>query len=374
MSGKKAGQGEVRTFRIDELDNAPVHIHMHSHKQAAHVSADIAKNGTEKTVAVAILGDRKYIIDGHLIVEAHRRNGKTTIVTRAHKAKSEKDVIAMHVRYNMNAPPNPVRLLQAIMYMRKRNDSDDTIAKRLSMNKRTSRMLQFKVNEDALDELGRMIKDVSSAYYEVHHTFPITLLEWVFRQHVSAQHGAAIALHEIVEETCGGSEHRFVWPTMMEARIRQSYNNNKGAEEEEEEPVLITLMTRSEGTRGRPPQGDGEGAPVPPGEAAMAEINEKSPPGHRRIAFKCPHGSTIHVDPKMRAYHMEDSGEEGVVYARRIDGEEGIYQIPSRSIKFMRAKKGVIHIGEFSPSALESLIPELKKRKLNVCILSSEKL
>jgi len=372
LNGKGAERGEVRVFRIDELDEAPVHIHMHSRKQAAHVSADIAKNGTEKTVAVAVLRDRKYIIDGHLIVEAHRRSGKRTISTRVHKAESEQDVIAMHVRHNMNAPPNPVKLLQAIMYMRKRNDGDDAIARRLSMNKLTSRILRFTVNEDALDELGRLIKDVSTAYYEVHHTFPMSLLEWVFRQHVDVQHDAAVALREIVGETCGGSEHRFVWPTMMEARIRQTHNNKKDTVEEE--PALVTLMARSEGTRGRPPRKEGEGGASPTDEGTMAEINDRSPSGHRRIAFKCPHGSTIYVDSKMRAYRLEDSGEDGVVYARRIDGEEGIYQIPSRSIRFMRAKRGVIHIGEFKPSALERLIPELKRRKLDVCVLSSEKL
>lgn len=372
MSGKGGGQGEVRILRIVELSDAPVHIHMHSRKQAAHVSADIAKNGTEKTVAVAVLGDRKYIVDGHLIVEAHRKSGKKTVAARVHSAKSEQDVIAMHVRHNMNAPPNPVRLLQAIMYMRKRNDSDDAIARRLSMNKLTSRILRFTINEEALDELGRLIKDVSSSYYEVHHTFPMSLLEWVFRQHVNAQHDAAVALREIVGETCGGSEHRFVWPTMMEARIRQTHNSRKDTVEEE--PVLVTLMTRSEGTRGRPPRKGGEEPPAPTDEGAMAEISDKSPSGHRRIAFKCPHGSTIYVDSKMRAYRLEDSGEEGVVYARRIDGEEGIYQIPPRSIRFMRAKRGVIHIGEFKPSALERLVPELKRRKLDVCVLSSEKL
>lgn len=374
MSSKKAEQGEVRIFRVDELDDAPVHIHLHSRKQAAHVSADIAKNGAKKTVAVAILGDRKYIVDGHLIVEAHRRNGKETIVTRAHAAKSEQDVVAMHVRHNMNAPPNPVRLLQAIMYMRKRNDSDEAIAERLSMNKLTSRILRFTVNEDALDELGRLIKDVSASYYEVHHSFPMALLEWVFRQHVDTQHGAARALHEIVRETSSGSEHRFVWPTMMEARIRQAYNNKNGVEEEEEEPMRVTLMTRSEGTRGRPPLGDGKEPPASPDESAMVEINDKSPSGRKRITFKCPHGSTMYVDAKMRAYHMDESAKEGVVYARRIDSEEGIYQIPSKSIKFMRTKKGVIHISEFKPSDLERLIPELKRRKLDVCILSSEKL
>jgi len=83
---------------------------------------------------------------------------------------------------------------------------------------------------------------------------------------------------------------------------------------------------------------------------------------------------TIYVVWKMRAFRMEEAGEDGVVYARRIDGEEGIYQIHSRSIRFMRAKRGVIHIGEFKPSALERLIPELKRRKLDVCVLSSEKL
>lgn len=372
MTTRGPRKGDVRVLRLDELSEAPIHIHTHSRKQAAHVSSDIAKNGTEKTVAVAILGERKYIIDGHLLVEAHRRNGKKTIVTRVHRARSEQEVIAMHVRHNMNTPPNPVQLLQAIVYMRKRNDSDDAIAKRLSMNKLTSRILRFTVNEDALDELGRMIKDVSAVYYEVHHTFPISLLEWVFRQHVDTQHDAAVALHEIVGETCGGSEHRFVWPTMMEARIRQTHNNRKDVVEEE--PVLVTLMTRSEGTRGRPPRGERKKDAAPVDGGAMAEIGGKSPAGGRRIAFKCPHGSTIYVDPKMRAYCLEDSDGEGVVYARRIDGEEGIYQIPARSIRFMRTKRGVIHIGEFRPSELESLVPELKRRKLDVCVLSSEKL
>lgn len=372
MTAKGPRKGDLRVLRVDELDEAPVHIHTHSRKHAAHVSADIAKNGTEKTAVVAILGDRKYIIDGHLIVEAHRRSGKKTIVTRVHRAKSEQDVIAMHVRHNMNAPPNPVQLLQAIMYMRKRNDSDDAIARRLSMNKLTSRILRFAVNEDALDELGRLIKDISAVYYEAHHTFPMSLLEWVFRQHVDTQHDAAVALHEIVGETCGGSEHRFVWPTMMEARIRQTHNSRKDTVEEE--PVSVTLMARSEGTRGRPPRREGDRAAAPPAEGTMAEMGGKSPVGGRRIAFKCPHGSTIYVDSKMRAYRLEDSDEDGVVYARRIDVEAGIYQIPARSIRFMRAKGGVIHIGEFSPSELERLVPELKRRKQNVCVLSSEKL
>ncbi|MDD9809719.1 MAG: hypothetical protein OXU86_01465 [Thaumarchaeota archaeon] len=371
MSGKGGEQGGLRTLRIDELEGAPVHIHMHSRKQTAHVSADIAKNGTEKTVVVATLGDHKYIIDGHLIVEAHRRSGKKTIAARVHKAKSEQEVIAMHVRHNMNAPPNPVQLLRAIVYMRKLNDSDESILGRLSMNRLTSRILQFTVNESALDELGCLIKDLSAVYYEVHHTFPMSLLEWVFRQHVDSQHDAAIALREIVGETSGGSEHRFVWPTMMEARIRQTHNSRKDVVEEE--PVSVTLMTRSEGTRGRPARGDGEEAGAPE-EGTMVEAGSKAPAGSRRIAFKCPHGSTIYVDSKMRAYLLEDSEGEGVVYARRIDGEEGIYQVPARSIKFMRARKGVIHIGEFKPSELEKLVPELKRRKLHVCILSSEKL
>lgn len=373
MTAKEPEKGELRVLRLDELDEAPVPIHTHSRKQAAHVSADIARNGTEKTAVVAILGDHKYIIDGHLIVEAHRRSGKKTIVTRVHRAKSEQEVIAMHVRHNMNTPPNPVQLLQAIMYMRKRNDSDDAIAKRLSMNKLTSRILRFTVNEEALDELVLLIKDISAVYYEAHHTFPMSLLEWVFRQHVDTQHDAAVALHEIVGETCGGSEHRFVWPTMMEARIRQTHNSRKD-DEGGEEPVLVTLMTRSEGTRGRPPGKAVKAAAAPPDEGTMAEIGGKPPAGGRRIAFKCPHGSTIYVDPKMRAYRLEDSDEDGVVYARRIDEEEGIYQIPARSIKFMRAKRGVIHIGEFRPSELEELVPELKRRKLDVCVLSSEKL
>ena len=372
MSGKGDAQGELRTLMVDELEDAPVHIHTHSRKQTAHVSADIARNGTEKTVVVAALGGRKYIIDGHLIVEAHRRGGRKTIAARVHRAKSEQEVIAMHVRHNMNAPPNPVQLLQAIMYMRKRNDSDDAILRRLSMNRLTSRILQFTVNESALDELGRLIKDMSAVYYEAHHTFPMSLLEWVFRQHVDTQHDAATALREIVGETSSGSEHRFVWPTMMEARIRQTHNSRKDTVEEE--PVSVTLMTRSEGTRGRPARGDGEGAAAPQEEGTMIEAGSKAPAGNRRIAFKCPHGSTIYVDSKMRAYLLEDSEGEGVVYARRIDGEEGIYQVPARSIKFMRARRGVIHIGEFKPSELERLVPELKRRKLHVCVLSSERL
>ncbi len=373
---KKAGieSGEIRMLRIDELIHAPVPIHVHSQKQMNHISAKLLKNEQEKTILVAALGDQMYIIDGHLMAEVYRRNGREAIAARVCTAKNEQEVIAMHIRHNMSNPPNPVQLLEAIMYMRERSETDEEICDSLNMNKGTAGILKLSVNADALNEMRGVIKDVSTVYYSIHHTFPMYLLEWVFKQHIERQHDAAIALRQVVVDSCRGLEHKFVWPTIMEVRIRQSYNGDD--RDADAGPVGIPLRVHSDGARGRP-LGSSSASDIikeAPGTSELSHINDNTPTSRRRVVFKCPHGSVMYVDGKSRAYHLDDEGADNVTYMRRLDGEEGVYQISGRTLRFLRAKNGKVCLKECTPAQLAKLLTKVKKGRINVCILSSENL
>ena len=362
---------EIRTIRISELSSAPVPIHLHSLKQTERVSEGLEANAGEQIVRVAELRGRTYIIDGHMLVEAHRRRGRKTVRARIHRARSERDVIALHVRHNMSHPPNPVRLIRAILYMRKSGDSDVRIAEALKVNKLVADMLRFKINEDAVEELERILADVSKTYYTAHHSFPMYLVEWIFRQPWEDQCSATSALRQAVLASSGVPERKFTWPTSIEARIIQ-----KHSQEPKSEPVRgIPLMFDNDGMRGRPRSAPVGAAVIKksPDPEEIRKIGGGAASG-QKFAFKCPHGSLLYMDGKSRVFEVEDDAKDNVVNLRHIDIEEGIYRIPKEYSDFMQVRGGRIFVKKCSPLQAKKYIARLGAKKANVCILSATEL
>lgn len=362
----------IKTVKIDDLTSAPVPIHIHSHKQTERVSAGLNLCMPGQRIHVAELEGRMYIIDGHMLVEAYRRRGKKTVCAIVRSAKDIGDVIALHVMHNMSHPPNPVKLIRAILYMRKSGDSDERIAESLRVSRVVSEILRLKINEDAVNELEAMLDDISKLYYTIHHSFPMHLLIWIFKQSKEAQLTAAIALRQEISTSTNVPERKFVWPTPIEIRIIQKQINKK-----DNSIKGVPLRYDNEGMRGRP-KNMLVGSRVinkPPSAEEIRKIGvDNTPTSRQKIVFTCPHGSLLYVDGKSRAFHVESDDEETVVKLQHIDIEDGVYKISKEQLDFMRVQNGQIFVKKCTVTQAIKYLSRLKIKKANVCILSSKNL
>lgn len=363
---------ETKIAKISELSSAPVLVHVHSNKQTEHVSAGLV-DMQEQIIQVADLNGRMYIIDGHMLVEAHRKRGKKTVRVKIYKVKNIREVLTLHVKHNLNNPPSPIQLIRIILYMRKCGDTDKEIAKALKVSKFVTNMLRLKINEDAVKELESILKDVSKLYYSVHHSFPQNLIEWIFRQPEGDQHAATIALRSSIGITSSVTERKFTWPTTIEVRVVQKHS----ATNQTEKVKPVPLMFDNEGMRGRP-RNTIVGSSItskPPSEEEISKIgDDNTPTSRRKLAFKCPHGSLMYIDGKSRVYNVEDDDRNEVVHLRHIDVEDDVYKLSRKCSDFMHVKNGKIFLKMCTPVQVAKHLSNLKKKKANVCILSSTEL
>ncbi len=366
------GLENARIVKISDLTSSPVPVHIHSNKQTEHISANLEADIHGHVIRIAKLNSKMYVIDGHMLVEAHRRLGIKSVRVAVHNVKNIREVITMHVKHNMNNPPNPIQLVQVILYMRKAGDSDREIAKALKSNKFIGNLLRLKINADAVKELEGILVDLSKMYYSVHHFFPYNLIEWVFRQPMDKQVAAAAALRRSIDDLIGVSERKFIWPTPMEVRVIQRHAEAPA----NQKVVPVPLRFNNEGMRGRP-KSTIVGASVvskPPSESEMRKIcADNTPASRQKLAFKCPHGSLLYMDGKSRIFHVDEGDDKTIVRLQRIDSENNVYRISEECSRFMRVKNGRIFLKMSGRDQALSIVKKLKKGS-NICILSAAEL
>lgn len=366
------GEAGIVTVKISDLVNSPVPVHVHSNKQTEHISANLDSDTGEPRIRIAKLNSKMYIIDGHMLVEAHRRLGTKRVRAKIYKVKSVREVITLHVKHNMNNPPNPIQLVQIILYMRKAGDTDREISRSLRGNKFITNALRLKINEDAVKELESTLRGLSKLYYSVHHFFPQNLIEWVFRQPKERQHAATIALRKSINNSII-PERKFVWPTPMEVRVMQKH----GEIVQRKKVKPVPLLFDNGGMRGRP-RNTVVGSSVaskPPSKSEIRKIGgDNTPTSRQKLAFKCPHGSLMYIDGKSRVFHVDDKDDETIVRLQHIEAEGNIYKISDECNKFMRVKKGKIFLKMCTREQALKILKKMKKGDPNICILSSSEL
>lgn len=359
-------------MRIATLRNAPVPVHIHSDKQTDHVSTNLGKDTSTQTIRVADLAGKLYIIDGHMLVEAHRRRGDTSVDVKVHNANNLKDVIALHVRHNMNNPPNLVQIIQIVLYMRKSGNTDKEIIKSLHLNKLVARLLRLDIDEQAVKELENILRELSTMYYSAHHFFPQGLIEWIFKQSKEKQRSATLALRKSINDINDIPERKFSWPAPMEVRMMQDHGELKS-----QTPKAVSLFDDNEGMRGRP-RNTIVGSTViknPPTKAEVSKVGIDSTPSSKMpIVFKCPHDSLLYMDGKSRVFYVDDKLDNTIVRLGHIESDQNIYRISEEYSEFMGVKNGKIYLEKCTPDQALQLLKKLSKKKINVCIMSSEEL
>ena len=362
----------TKIVKINDLLGSPVPVHIHSIKQTEHVSTSLDSNLHEHTVRIALLDSKMYIIDGHMIVQAYHKHKRKRITVKVYKVKNLNEVLILHVNFNMNNPPSPIQLVRIIQFMRKSGDDDKLIAKSLRTNRFITNMLRYEFDDDALKELEITLWDISKTYYSLHHMFPQNLIEWVFKQPKENQHAAAIALKKSIKDSSDIPERKFTWPTPLEIRVIQRYN-----EIGKTPNVKAVPLVSNEGMRGRPKNTIVASAVIsnPPSESEIRKISkDNTPTVNLKIAFRCPHGALMYVDGKSRAYHVEDNEKDNIVRLEFIDSEDGTYAIKKEALDFMNISNGIIRLKMCTPKEAGKYLATIKKKDINICILSTSEL
>lgn len=364
---------DTTIVKISDLMNSPVPVHVHSNKQTEHISTSLDSKTNDQIIRVAKLNSKMYIIDGHMLVEAYRKRGVKLIHALIYKVDNIKEVITLHVKHNMNNPPNPIQLVQIILYMRKAGDSDREIAKSLRVNKFITNILHFQIGDEAVKELGQLLKELSEKYFSVNYFFPQNLIEWIFRQPKEKQHAATIALRKLIYDSVDMSERKFVWPTILEIHMLQRHNETN----QPQKVKPISLSYDNEGMRGRP-KNTMVGSSVvnkPPSKSEISKIgDDNTPTSKQKLAFKCPHGSLMYTDGKSRVFYVEDDKDETIVRLQHIDMEDNIYKISNKCGKFMHLKNKKIFLKMCTRNQALKILKNMNKKDSNVCILSSAEL
>ncbi|HEX7033006.1 MAG TPA: ParB N-terminal domain-containing protein [Nitrososphaera sp.] len=119
------GTAHTHTLPLSQLLPSPVRVRLHTTQFIDSITASIEADLPIEGIAVARVGNKYYIVDGHARVDAYRAAGLAEVVVSDELVLDDvAQVVIEHVKRNITSPLNPLNVANAIAFLAKHGIKD----------------------------------------------------------------------------------------------------------------------------------------------------------------------------------------------------------------------------------------------------------
>ena len=301
---------DEKLVEISRLEPSPVKVTFHTEKLFKDLAA-VAKANPERIepVAVAVLGNLQYIINGHLRLKALKSAGHHSARAHIIPVKEIADVVRLHIELNAHGSINPLRMLDAVRFL-KRHHAEQTLPKRYLD------LAEKKPYPSVSDAWDKFLKYAGSKYASVE--LPLYVIERIAEFRLEKEQLTASTV--IMDSLKNVKERKFVFPAPPELEL-----------------ILVSVL---------PKQSEKEVIVFEPGKTGKerwprpdkkeAEDLVRASPHNSMVQCRC--GKRLLLNTKTRAVSgVTDDEKNGCIKLEEEKEGMPVYAIPQSITEFVEA-------------------------------------
>ncbi len=289
---------DEKIVQISRLEPSPVKVTLHTERLLKDLTA-VAKAHPEhiEPIAVAVLGDSQYIVNGHLRVKALESAGQDSARAYFIPVKEIADVVRLHIELNTHGSVNPLRMLDAVRFLKKHHAEQ-------ALPKRYLDLEEKKLYPNVCDAWDQFLADAGRRYTSVE--LPLYVIESIAEFRLEKEQLTASTV--IMDSLRHVKERKFVFPAPPELELILVSVLPKQSEKE------VIVFEPREPQKERLPRLDRK----------EAEDLVRASPHNSIVQCKCGNKlllntkthavSSVTDDAKNRCIKLEDGGEGKPVY------------------------------------------------------------
>lgn len=193
---------EEQRVELSRLKSCPVKVTLHTDKLLRNL-VTVAKAHPEhiEPIAVAVLGDSQYVVNGHLRVKALESAGHDS--ARAHyiPVKEIADVLRLHIDLNSRGSINPFKMIDAVQFLEKHHAEQ-------SITKRILDIARKKLYPKVREQWDKFLEDACRRY--THVELPIHVVEKIID--FNSEKEQLMAGTVIIDSIKNVRDSKFVFP------------------------------------------------------------------------------------------------------------------------------------------------------------------
>src|SRR5579864_6775086 len=193
---------EEKTVALSKLRACPVKVTFYTDKLFRDLVV-VAKTHPEQIepIAVAVLGDSQYIVNGHLRVKAFESADRDSANAYFIPVKEIADVVRLHLELNAHGSINPIKMLDAAQFLEKHHAEQ-------SISKRYLELSKKKLYSKVRDEWEEFLTDACRRYTNVE--LPIHVIEKIAEFESEKEQLTATTV--IIDSMKNVKDRKFVFP------------------------------------------------------------------------------------------------------------------------------------------------------------------
>jgi len=304
---------EEKTVALSKLKSCPVKVTFYTDKLFRDLVV-VAKAHPEQIepIAVAILGDLQYIVNGHLRVKALESTGRDSASAYFIPVKEIADVVRLHLELNAHGSINPIKMLDAVQFLEKHHAEQ-------SISKRYLELSKKKLYPKVRDEWEAFLTDACRKYTNVE--LPIHVIEKIAE--FSSEKEQLTATTVIIDSMKNVKDRKFVFPAPADLEIILLAIAPKHNEKE----VIVF----------EPEESEKEKWPKLNKKEAEDLVHGSS---HNSIV-QCKCGNKLLLNTKTHAVSsVTDDAKNKCIKLEEEDQSKPVYAIPPSSIEFLQTRSG----------------------------------
>lgn len=200
---------DERLVKISRLEPSPVKVTLQTEKLFKDLRA-VARANPQciEPIAVALLGETTYIVNGHLRAKALESAGHDSAKAYYIPVKEIADIVRLHIELNVHGSVNPLRMLDAVRFLKKHH-AEQTLPKRYLD------LAEKKLYPNVSDTWDEFLAEASKRYTSVE--LPLYIIERIAQFRLEKEQLTASTV--IMDSLKHVKDRKFVFPAPPELEI-----------------------------------------------------------------------------------------------------------------------------------------------------------
>lgn len=302
---------EEQRVDLSRLKSCPVKVTLHTDKLFKNLVA-VAKAHPEQIepIAVAVLGDSQYVLNGHLRVKALESAGHDSARAYYVPVKEIVDVVRLHIELNTNGSINPFKMIDAVRFLEKHHAEQ-------SVSKRYQDLARKKLYPKVHEQWEQFLEDASKRY--THVDLPIHVVEKIVD--FNSEKEQLMATTVITDSIKNVRDSKFVFPAPHDLDVILQSISPKHNEKD------VIVYEPKETEKEKWPQLD------------KKEAEDLVRGSSHNSIVQCRCGKKLLLNTKTHAVSsVTDDAKGGCIKLEEEEEGKTVYAIPSSMIEFLDAE------------------------------------
>lgn len=194
---------EEQTVELAGLRPSPVRVTLQTERLRADLVAAARKDpGRIEPITVGVLGESRYIINGHLRTAALASAKVKSFRAHIVQVRDLQEVVALHIRLNRHGTVNPISMMDAIGYLKESYRQDQA-------TRRYSELARKLLHPGSRKALEKFLEEACARF--VHVELPVHVVEWIVSFESAREQ--LVATRVLLDSVRHSKEYRFAFPT-----------------------------------------------------------------------------------------------------------------------------------------------------------------